>query len=505
MPHSRAASVLLAAILLIAAPALAQGSEKPPAPPRLTMSASAPGGENVGTSTLANVTPTLLTVGSPFDLCFTVFVQSPDAEYGDHFDVDLPDGWTVNSVAANSVPPADGCSSALPPASGTAAGNVVYWQSNGYPPQTGCGAWNGGSTGENFDFCANVTIPDTTGAPWTLPWNYVGDGWGVAPHSVSGNWGPVQPLAPGIFLTPEETLAEGCPCETQQHELSLWNNTGASTTFNLTYALTQGSGTCTGPAQVAANDGATVPFTVDLYPQGDFGDVVICNVGAVDATTPTYTDTALITKTLIEGGFDPAGWQAEPVTGATPNQWAGAAVGTHPSATGPVGYVVGGLGAGTSVPNADLQLFDPATGTWTQLADMPNQRFSPVVGWIDGKLYAAGGYDPAFAATNDLQVFDPVAGTWDNTTPANLPNARGGGAGGVGNCSSGAGECLFHVGGGPDSSFANTTQETWQYDPVANAWTQLDNKPAGSSPDGQILGAGVGCLGLIYVGGDYRG
>lgn len=504
MPRSRAASLLLAAVLLIAAPALIQGSEKPPAPPRLTMSATAPGGENVGTSTLANVTPTLLTVGSPFDLCFTVFVQSPDLEYGDRFDVNLPDGWTVNSVAANSVPPADGCSSALPPVSGTAAGNVVYWQSAGALP-TGCGAWDGGSTGENFDFCANVTIPDTTGSPWTLPWNYVGDGYGAAPHSVAGTWGPIGPLLPGLYLSPEETLASGCPCATQQHELTIWNNTGAGTTVNFTYAITQGSGTCTGPAQATLADGETDTGTVDIYPQGDFGDVVICEVTAVDATTPAYTDTATISKTLIEGGFDPAGWQAEPITGATPNQWAGGAVGTHPSASGPVGYVVGGLGAGSSVPNPDLQMFDPATGTWTQLADMPNQRFSPVVGWIDGKLYAAGGYDTGFVATNDLQVYEPVAGTWDNTTAANMTATRGGGAGGVGNCSSGVGECLFHVGGGPDGTFANTTQETWQYDPVANAWTQLDNKPAGSSPDGQILGAGVGCMGQIYVGGDYRG
>lgn len=504
MPHSRAASVLLAVVLLLAAPALAQGSEKPPAVPRLTFSASAPGGENVGTSILANVTPTLLTIGSPFDLCFTVFVQSPDLEYGDRFDVNLPDGWTVNSVAANSVPVANGCGGALPPVYGTAAGNVVSWQSAGTLP-TGCGAWNGGSSGTNFDFCANVTIPNTTGSPWTLPWNYIGDGWGGAPHSVAGNWGPIGPLLPGVYLSPEETLASGCPCETQQHELTIWNNTGAGTTVNFTYAITQGSGTCTGPAQSTLADGETDTGTVEIYPQGDFGDVVICEVTAVDATNPAYTDTATISKTLIEGGFDPAGWQAEPITGATGNQWAGAAVGTHPAASGPVGYVVGGLGVGSSTINPDLQMFDPATGTWTQLADLPDPRFSPVVGWIGGLLYVAGGYNSGFAGTNELQVYNPAIGTWDYATPANLPVTRGGGAGGVGNCSSGSGECLFHVGGGPDSSFATTTQETWQYDPIANAWTQLDNKPAGSSPDGQILGAGVGCLGLIYVGGDYRG
>lgn len=186
-------------------------------------------------------------------------------------------------------------------------------------------------------------------------------------------------------------------------------------------------------------------------------------------------------------------------------QWGAGVVGTNPAAAGEVGYYAGGLREGSSVIRPFLEMFDPATGTWTQLADLPNPRFSPEAAWIDGLLYAAGGYNTTFVATNDLQVYDPVSDTWDNTTYPDMPNARGGGAGGLGVCSSGTGECLFHVGGGPDSNFANTTLETWQYDPAAMAWTSLDNKPAGVSPDGHILGAGVGCLGEIYVGGDYRG
>ncbi len=460
--------------------------------------------ENVGTSTLANVTPGYLPIGTPFDLCFSVFVQSPDAEYMDHFDVDLPDGWTVNSVAANSVPPANGCSGALPPVVGVNAGNLVYWQSTGYPPQTGCGAWNGSSAGANFDFCANVTIPDTSGAPWMLPWNYIGDGYGGTPHQVSGSYGPIGPPLP-IMLMPEEILAEGCAYEPQTHSFTVLNNAGYDATVNLTYSILAGAGTCTGPASVVVPNSGSLPFDVILTPVGVPSDTVVCQIIAVDAANPNNTDTSLIVKHLAAWFWDPAGWQIEPIAAATPNQWAGGVVGTNPAAAGPVGYVVGGLAAGSSVINPDLQMYDPGTGVWTQLADLPNPRFSPVVGWIGGLLYAAGGYDTAFAATNDLQVYDPVAGTWDNATPADIPNLRGGGAGGVGVCASGSGPCLFHVGGGPDSNFASTTLETWQYDPGANAWTQLDNKPAGSSPDGHILGAGVGCLGHIYVGGDYRG
>ena len=402
---------------------------------------SAPDGmgiENVGSSTLANVTPANLPIGTAFDMCFTVYVQSPDAEYMDHFDADLPDGWTVNSVAPNSVPVAQGCSGALPPVVGVDAGNVVYWQSTGYPPQTGCGAWNGGSAGTNFDFCTNITIPDTTGAPWLLPWYYVGDGYGGTPHEVSGSYGPIEPVAPFV-MTPDVIEEDGCACGLQEHMLTVFNTTGSDVLVNLSYTIVSGAGSCSGPAAISVPNGGSTAFTVDFIPAGLPGDTVACEVVAVDNADPNNNDTSALIKHLISYGFDPAGWQLEPITAATPNQWAGSTVGTNPLAAGPVGYVVGGLAAGSSVINPDLQMYDPDTGTWTQLADLPNPRFSPVVGWIGGLLYAAGGYDTAFVATNDLQVYDPVAGTWDNTTPADMPFNRGGGAGGVGICSSGVG------------------------------------------------------------------
>jgi hypothetical protein len=498
--------------VLLGVVSIATAAQSPPKPPpqastevtQVSADASGAGIQNVGSSTLANVTPALLPIGTAFDLCLTVYVQSPDVEYMDHFEADLPDGWTINSIAGNSDPPANGCSAALPPVPGVGAGNIVYWQSTGYPPQTGCGAWNGGGAGTNFDFCINVTIPDTAGAPWTLPWYYVGDGWGNPPHELSGSYGPVEPVSP-ILLQPDLIEEIGCPCGMQQHELTVANGVGYDTHINLSYEIITGTGTCSGPPSVFVPDGTSYAFAVNLLPVGEPGDRVACEVYAEDASDPANSDTAMIVKYLIASNFDPAGWQLEPIATATPNQWASGAAGANPAAAGPVGYVVGGLAAGSGLINPDLQMYDPGAGTWTQLADLPNPRFSPVVGWIGGLLYAAGGYDAAFGATGDLQVYDPGTNTWDNTNPADLPVLRGGGAGGVGVCSDGSGPCLFHVGGGPDSQFASTTLETWQYDPTSNAWTQLDDKPAGSSLDGHILGAGVGCMGQIYVGGDYRG
>ena len=150
-------------------------------------------GENIGASSVTGLTPDPIVVGTQ-TLCFTVNVISPDLEYMDSFNVDLPDNWTLNSLAANSVPPANGCPAALPPVPSIGAGNQAGWASTGFPPQTGCGAWNGGAAGTDFVFCADVTVPDNTGAPWSFQWTIIGDGWGVEPHSATGVYGPVVPV-----------------------------------------------------------------------------------------------------------------------------------------------------------------------------------------------------------------------------------------------------------------------------------------------------------------------
>ena len=144
--------------------------------------------ENVTGSSLTAMTPAAVPPGATTTLCFTARITSPDAEYTDRFDIDLPDDWTIGAVAANSNPVANGCASSVPPVSGVDAGNVVYWQTRNSTMPSSCGAWNGGAAGTNFDFCVEVTVPSCTGSPWDIAWNIVGDGYGAAPHSTSGTF-----------------------------------------------------------------------------------------------------------------------------------------------------------------------------------------------------------------------------------------------------------------------------------------------------------------------------
>jgi len=418
-------------------------------------------------------------------------------------EVDLPDSWTVNSVAENSVPEANGCFFSLSPISGTEVGNNLYWQSNGTLP-TYCGAWNGGYDGTLFNFCANVKIPVRAGAPWSLPWVVTGDGDGDPPHSSSGTYGPIGAVPP-LLLNPDEINLHGCAFVELEARFSALNSTDVVMTVALDYTVIKGNGFCSGPASLTIPALTNEPFTVSYTTENLMGSDFVCEITAKDNTNPFNMDTSRINMSVSDCYWDHAGWQLEPNTGAIPNIWAAGVVGTHPGAAGPVGYVIGGLKDSTYAINPALQMYDPDKSEWTLLKAMSTAVYAPVAAWIDGLIYVAGGIDADFVATKDLQVYDPQTDTWDNSIPPDMPNPWGAGAGGVGTCSAGTGECLFHVGGASDGFFDDMSLETWEYNPGTKKWTQLDDKPPGESLDGFAIGTGVGCGGKIYIGGDYRG
>jgi hypothetical protein len=157
------------------------------------------GTRNVTGSAVNGVIPASVSPGTTLDLCFSVTHVDNDYEYLDRFDVDLPDGWTVNSVT--NTPDNNGCGDGT--TQGVSAGNVVYWQTVGTLP-TGCGSWDD----VTVSFCVNVTVPDCTGAPWTIPWNIIGDGYGGAPHSLQGSIQiacGVPTGAPVLVISPDST------------------------------------------------------------------------------------------------------------------------------------------------------------------------------------------------------------------------------------------------------------------------------------------------------------
>ena len=61
---------------------------------------------------------------------------------------------------------------------------------------------------------------------------------------------------------------------------------------------------------------------------------------------------------------------------------------------------------------ATVEMYDPATDTWTKKADMPTTRCSMPTVVIDGKIYAMGGGDYGVGLFKDVDVYDPATDTW---------------------------------------------------------------------------------------------
>jgi N-acetylneuraminic acid mutarotase len=97
-------------------------------------------------------------------------------------------------------------------------------------------------------------------------------------------------------------------------------------------------------------------------------------------------------------------------------------------------YLFGGYGVDSPnwLATKETDAFDPATNTWTRLADMP-EGVTHIGAAADGHyIYAAGGYVSNYVtkqqtfATRHVWRYDTVSNTWSAFVP--LPAARGAGA-----------------------------------------------------------------------------
>ncbi len=150
-------------------------------------------------------------------------------------------------------------------------------------------------------------------------------------------------------------------------------------------------------------------------------------------------------------------------------------------------YVAGG--AGPNMNQTELEVYDPLTDNWTQLASMSVGRNHTAGAFINGKFYVAGGRGSPNAA-NALEAYDPNTDRW--TRLADMPTGRSGiGAGAVN------GE-LYVFGG----EVPVLHSEVEVYNPLNNSWQSLPPMP---TPRHGIFASVIGNAVYIPSGGIVQG
>lgn len=162
-------------------------------------------------------------------------------------------------------------------------------------------------------------------------------------------------------------------------------------------------------------------------------------------------------------------------------------------------YVMGGQRTDSSVipgPSTNLlEIYDPATDTWTTGNPMPTARMGLVAAVANGKIYAIGGRTDGFStsAVATVEQLDPATGLWTTRNP--MQTARYFAAGAT--LPTPVGDQIV-VAGGESSGLLLASVE--QYNPLANAWSGLNALPTARSQLAVAESAG-----RLYAVGGYAG
>ena len=112
-----------------------------------------------------------------------------------------------------------------------------------------------------------------------------------------------------------------------------------------------------------------------------------------------------------------------------------------------------------------VDVYDPATDSWQQMAAMPTAKYAHTAAILDGKIYVTGGYDSDGQGKNGCDAYDPVTNTW--TTIASLSEPRGHHASAVVNGKL----CVF--GGWLSHPHHRQTNLVEVYSPASNSWARV--------------------------------
>jgi len=125
-------------------------------------------------------------------------------------------------------------------------------------------------------------------------------------------------------------------------------------------------------------------------------------------------------------------------------------------------FVAGGIGL-TGWTDA-FEMFDAGSAQWTELAPLPGPRHHLALTYLDGGVFAGGGYSNlAFTMTDTFWRYDRENLSWEKRAPMPEPRAAF--------TLVSTGRAVYALGGeGPRSD------EVWRYDPPADEWVVLEQR-----------------------------
>jgi N-acetylneuraminic acid mutarotase len=240
---------------------------------------------------------------------------------------------------------------------------------------------------------------------------------------------------------------------------------------------------------------ATLPPSIGLYGVAALGRSNLAATGGTDGKIYTmggYVGTVLGTASMTDevDAYDPStqAWTQLPSMPSGPRRDLAATTGTDGTI-----YAMGGLNANYAATN-EMDAYNPGTQTWSRLPDLPNfynftypRQFDLTAATgTDGTIYAIGGF-----YTDEVDAYNPATRTW--TQVAFLPSERNNAA-----ATTGTDGTIYFIGGYDDGKGA-TSNEVDAYNPATNKWTVLPSLPTARS----YLAAATGKDGTIYAFGGY--
>ncbi len=139
-------------------------------------------------------------------------------------------------------------------------------------------------------------------------------------------------------------------------------------------------------------------------------------------------------------------------------------------------YVLGGDevvvnpddGEDESLVTGRMDMYDPATDSWQQMAAMPTARFTHTAAMLDGKIYVTGGCDADNGITDCCEAYDPVTNTWTTLTSFSEPRCN--------HASAIVNGKLYVFGGW--SSHQTQLNVVEVYSPASNSWARVADLPS---------------------------